>query len=677
MSMRSMRAVLIVGALAVTGAAAGYVVRLAGGGGEGGFGMDAAHARPVEPDPLPATDWNDYIWPTDASRVRTSDFAEFRATHFHAGIDVSTGLRNGFKVFAVRDGWVSSITFEPYGYGWLLVLRHKDGYFSTYAHLQGFPKHIREAYFARLVAMGRSYGMAEWSDGALPVKKGEVVAFTGDTGAGPAHLHFELRDPEYNPVHPARAPALAVPDSIAPEPQQLRFEPLDALSSVDGSFDAVTLPVRHRADGSWGIARTPVLRGRIGLQLRAFDRAQGAQDAPTPYAITLDVDGRRHFGVRFDRIQNSHGWHIRIDRDHWMMKQQQGEFRKLYREDGNDLAVYTPAVRDAGVLSPHALGEGKRQLRIRAADIAGNAVTIGAEVQLADAFSLPAAGGASKGALRVERSFRFDEVVYTISGAGEREPEVNLTQGETTARARILSLGGGRYRAVVRTWPGFAGEAHATVSAAEGGASWTDRFVATLVTDSTGGVVRSADGGCVLTFAPGDVYRSMLCGITPVEGRPGVYAGWPDDVPLAGAPTLSMRTVDLEGKPFITASHPTTRVRCTQRPPAGDGRVEAVVTRMLGIYESRRDAVPPVVSVGIAARSAMPVRISVKDDGAGVDTHALVLRLDEKVVPLEYSEAQRIWFVPADVWRGMKGSVLEVRAADLAGNTTRSTTPLR
>ncbi len=666
MNRRMLRIAVIVAALAVVGGGAGYLVRLAGGGGT--FGVDAALARTTSPDALPPTDWNDYIWPTDASRIRTSDFAEFRATHFHAGIDVSTGLRNGFKVFAVRDGWVSSITFEPFGYGWLLVLRHRDGYFSSYAHLDGFPARIRDAYFARLVAMGRSYGMAEWPDSSLAVRKGEVVAYTGDTGAGPAHLHFEVRDPEYNPVHPGRAPALAVPDSIPPEPVQLRFEPLDALSSIDGGFDAVSVPVTRRKDGSWGIARTPVLRGRVGLQLRAFDRAQGAQDTPTPYHLSLDVDGRRHFAARFDRIQNTHGWHIRIDRDHWMMKRAQGEFRKIYREDGNDLAVYTPATRDAGVLSARTLGEGTRHLRIQAADIAGNTATITADVKLADAFSLNTVQTGSKGSLRVERSFHFDEIVYMISGAGERDPEVNLTQGETTTRARILPLGGGRFRAVVRSWPGFAGEARTTITVPGSNAQWSDHIEATLVTDSSGGVVRSADGSCILTFRKGDVYRSMLCGITPVKGSPGTYVGWPDDIPLAGAPALSMRVSDTGGKPFITATHPSTRIRCVQKPQQGDGRVEAVVSRMLGTYVSRRDAVDPVIGISAASRSNMPVRITVRDAESGVNTHSIVARLDGAIIPLEYSEAQRFWFIPADIWKKAKGTTVQVRVSDLAGN---------
>ena len=84
------------------------------------------------------TDLSDYIWPTDASHRITSSFAEYRSTHFHGGIDISTNGRKGYPVYAVRDGFVYRIRISPTGYGKMLYVKHKDGYVSTYAHLQTF-----------------------------------------------------------------------------------------------------------------------------------------------------------------------------------------------------------------------------------------------------------------------------------------------------------------------------------------------------------------------------------------------------------------------------------------------------------------------------------------------------------------------------------------------------------
>src|SRR5512134_1440768 len=88
------------------------------------------------------TDLRDYAWPTDASRKMSSAFASFRTMHFHAGIDVSTNGRTGYKVFASRDGFVSRISVSPYGYGKLLHVRHPDGFTTVYAHLKGFSREI-------------------------------------------------------------------------------------------------------------------------------------------------------------------------------------------------------------------------------------------------------------------------------------------------------------------------------------------------------------------------------------------------------------------------------------------------------------------------------------------------------------------------------------------------------
>ncbi len=86
-------------------------------------GMNTAAAPAVLSDSI-RTDFSDYIWPTDAGTIITSTFAEFRTMHFHGGIDISTGDRTGYNVFASRDGYVSRIYISPNGYGKMLFVRH-------------------------------------------------------------------------------------------------------------------------------------------------------------------------------------------------------------------------------------------------------------------------------------------------------------------------------------------------------------------------------------------------------------------------------------------------------------------------------------------------------------------------------------------------------------------------
>ncbi|MFA6233395.1 MAG: M23 family metallopeptidase, partial [Bacteroidota bacterium] len=334
-------------------------------------GDDPLASKGAERYDTSTTDWKDYLWPTDAGTVRTSDFAEFRATHFHAGIDVSTGGQTGFKVFASRDGWLHSAYFEPGGYGWILVLRHADGYYTCYAHLDRYNTKVLAAYRARLLKSKRSYGYAEFGTDTVRVRKGEVIAFTGATGAGPAHLHFEIRDPRFNPVNPGLSRNLRPVDSLPPEMRQLILVPLDASSSVDEKYEQRLLNISGARD-TWRVAGMPVLRGRVGIMLRAHDRAEGATDYPTPYRIAMYVDGKEIFSTVSNRIQDSLGFHIRIDRDHLLMTEKKGEFRKLFREEGNILETYWPRDAQAGVFSAVHMGAGVKKIIIVAQDLQGN-----------------------------------------------------------------------------------------------------------------------------------------------------------------------------------------------------------------------------------------------------------------------------------------------------------------
>src|SRR5690625_5704840 len=49
----------------------------------------------------------------------------------------------------------------------------------------------------------------------MAVRQGDLIAYTGSTGAGPPHLHFELRTPENEPFNPLLT-NLDIDDTIPP-----------------------------------------------------------------------------------------------------------------------------------------------------------------------------------------------------------------------------------------------------------------------------------------------------------------------------------------------------------------------------------------------------------------------------------------------------------------------------
>jgi len=86
----------------------------------------------------------------------------------HPGVDIA--CKEGTEVKATACGWVRFSGWDPV-YGNLVILEHKDGYLTLYAHNREIL--IKEKEF---------------------VNKGKVIALSGNTGRSSApHLHYEIR----------------------------------------------------------------------------------------------------------------------------------------------------------------------------------------------------------------------------------------------------------------------------------------------------------------------------------------------------------------------------------------------------------------------------------------------------------------------------------------------------
>src|SRR5210317_1265062 len=79
-----------------------------------------------------------YLWPLSEAPVLTSTYGEHRANHFHGGIDLSTGQRNGLPVRAIADGYVIRVRASGVGYGRAVYQLLDDGNTAVYGHLDAF-----------------------------------------------------------------------------------------------------------------------------------------------------------------------------------------------------------------------------------------------------------------------------------------------------------------------------------------------------------------------------------------------------------------------------------------------------------------------------------------------------------------------------------------------------------
>ncbi|MBT9243365.1 M23 family metallopeptidase, partial [Vibrio splendidus] len=111
-------------------------------------------------------------------------------------LDIKTQGKEGLKVVAVADGYVSRIKVQQYGYGKAIYVTHPNGYTSVYGHLSKFNPEI-EAYVKSIQYKKENYetGNLFPKKNKFVLKKGELLAFSGDTGgSGGPHLHFEIRN---------------------------------------------------------------------------------------------------------------------------------------------------------------------------------------------------------------------------------------------------------------------------------------------------------------------------------------------------------------------------------------------------------------------------------------------------------------------------------------------------
>jgi hypothetical protein len=404
-----------------------------------------------------------YLWPTDAGTVVTSTFGEYRSTHFHAGIDISTGDDTGYRVFAVLDGDVRRVTITATGYGKILRLRHADGTMTGYAHLRGFAPAIEARVHAEQQRLGRYPIDLRFAPGEFPVRRGDVIGYSGDTGIGTPHLHFEVADTGGYPLNPLLVLRGALADALSPLPTRIAVVPLGAGSEVDGGWEPKVYSVRPAGRGQGIVRERVTIAGSAGFLVEARDPAPGTRFLRGVFRYRLLVDEREVYTVTMGRLPRPYPYQVELHYDRSIRHDGRGRFERLFSFAGPALPIGVPSAAGAGAVGMPNLAPGLHRFTIIAEDIAGNSSRIAGEFRYSgplrhdvDSAWIPLQRSEEAQGLRLEATADGELVTVLLSASEplDRPPIVGVIEGPTSRAFPAREAGVNRF--VVRFAPGDA-----------------------------------------------------------------------------------------------------------------------------------------------------------------------------------------------------------------------------
>ncbi|MDP5081144.1 MAG: M23 family metallopeptidase [Winogradskyella sp.] len=283
-----------------------------------------------------------FINPLDITLVLSGSFGELRSSHFHSGLDLKTQGKEGLKVYAAAEGYISRIKISHFGYGKAIYITHPNGYTTVYGHLQQLSERL-EKYIKECQYDKETFEIEVFPSAAeLPVVAKEVIAYSGNTGgsAGP-HLHYEIRDNQERPINPLLF-GIEIKDSKPPFVSGIYAYPKDEKSYINGKNERVPLRLIPKKDGDYEVEKISAY-GTIGFGVTTYDQQDLAPNKNGVSNIETFFNGNKSLEIDFKRFSFDESQHIKRLIDYEYFQTERSRIQKLFIQKNNPLSLYKDA----------------------------------------------------------------------------------------------------------------------------------------------------------------------------------------------------------------------------------------------------------------------------------------------------------------------------------------------
>jgi len=310
--------------------------------------------------------------PLDIPLYLSGTFGELRTNHFHSGIDIKTGGREGQRVVAIADGVVSRIKVSPYGFGNAIYITHPNGYTSVYAHLQRFNDKIQE-YVREEQYRQQSFAVEMFPPASqFPVKQGDLIALSGNSGgSGGPHVHFEIRDTRTEKIINPLFFGFDVKDSRHPDLYNLEVYEFNKSELVS----SYTQSLLRQGNGKYSLSGNGVIEvsNPAAFGVTTTDRLDGVPNRNGVYSIKMTVGDKVYYQFEAETFAFAETRYINSHIDYAQKACCRRTINKMYLEPNNRFSAYR--VKDAMKLT-ELVPDSVYPVKVEVADIKGNVSTL-------------------------------------------------------------------------------------------------------------------------------------------------------------------------------------------------------------------------------------------------------------------------------------------------------------